>query len=271
MNETHPPATRDALRSSGPQGRSALAWALFGLSAAALVVSFVLSVVLGTWDPNDAQLAIPAAIGLLAMALIGALIASRTGNAIGWIFLAISLSFWASQVAQDLADYAMPRGESYAEFAYWFAQWPFFGSLLLFVAVFFLFPTGHLPSRRWRWPWRAYVTAGIVTIVGFALLPYRANEGGTGQVVTNPFGVEALEGILGPLLAVAGFTALVCAFIAFASLVVRYRGADAEGRQQLRWLFAVGGVAAVRARAPVRVRTAGRERSVGPSRRSRTS
>jgi signal transduction histidine kinase len=222
-----------------------LAWGLFGLTAAALVVSFVLSVVLGTWQPQDAQLAISAAVGTLAMAFIGALIAARAGNAIGWLFLVIPASFWVSQLAQDLADYGAPRSEPYAELAYWLSQWPFFLTLLLFVAVFFLFPDGHLPSRRWRWPWRAYVTAGVVTVVGFALLPYRADVDPGARVVTNPFGVEALESILGPLLALAGVTLLVSGFLAFASLVTRYRSADAEQRQQIRWLFAVGGAAAV--------------------------
>ena len=101
--------------SSRSTERSALAWALFGLSVVALVASLTLSVVLGTWDPQDDVLAVVAAVGLCGMSLIGALIAARTGNGIGWIFLAIALSFWASQVAQDLADHGVPRGASYAE------------------------------------------------------------------------------------------------------------------------------------------------------------
>jgi signal transduction histidine kinase len=239
------PVTSGTDQPRRPIGRSAIAWGLVALSAAALLVSFGLSVALGTWDPQDGQLAIPAAIGLLAMSLIGALIASRTGNAIGWIFLAIPTTFWVSQLAQDLADHAVLRGAGYAGFAYWLSQWPFFLSLLLLASVFFLFPTGRLPSRRWRWVWRAYVTSGIVTIVGFAIQPYRYQETPTGMVVTNPVGIGWLEAVLGPVLAVAGFTLLACGFLSFASLVVRYRAADAEGRQQLRWLFAVGGFSAV--------------------------
>jgi signal transduction histidine kinase len=239
-----PHAVERPASSERPNGRPTLAWALFGLATAALVASLGLSVALGTWQPQDAQLAIPAAVGLFAMSLIGALIASRTGNAIGRIFLAIPVVFWLSQVAQDLADYGVPRREWYAEVTYWFAQWSFFLSLLLLVSIFFLFPNGHLPSHRWRWPWRAYVSAAIVTVVGFALLPYRATTDVPGVFVSNPFGVEAFEGFLGAILAVSGITLLVSGFIAFASLVVRYRGADAEGKQQIRWLFAVGGFAA---------------------------
>ena len=80
-----------------------------------------------------------------------------------------------------------------------------------------------------------------MTIVGFAILPYRATVDVPGVVVTNPFGLESFDAILGPVLAVSALTILACGFIAFASLIVRYRRADAETRQQLRWLFAVGG------------------------------
>jgi signal transduction histidine kinase len=236
--------------SPGPERRSwrtALAWGLFGLAATSLIASFVLSVVLGTWQPQDAQLAIPAAIGTLAMAFIGALIAARADNPIGWIYLALPASFWVSQLAADLSDYGIPRGAGYADLAYWFSQWPFFLTLLLFVSVFYLFPTGHLPSRIWRWPWRAYLTSAIVTVVGFALQPYvyRPDEAAGSRVATNPFAVEALEPVLDPLLAVSAITLLVSGFVAFACLVVRYRRADSDERQQIRWLFAVGGFAAV--------------------------
>jgi signal transduction histidine kinase len=240
-----PHAVDRPARSERPTGRSVLAWSLFGVAAAALVASFVLSVALGTWQPQDAELAIPAAIGTLAMAFIGALIAARAGNPIGWIYLALPASFWVSQLAADLSDYGIPRGAGYADLAYWFSQWPFFLTLLLFVSVFYLFPMGHLPSRTWRWPWRAYLISSIVTVVGFALQPYayRPEESAGSSVATNPFAVEALDPILGVLLALSAITVLVSGFVAFASLVVRYRNVDADERQQIRWLFAVGGFA----------------------------
>ncbi|MFN8233042.1 MAG: histidine kinase [Actinomycetota bacterium] len=49
-----------------------------------------------------------------------------------------------------------------------------------------------------------------------------------------------MEPVIGPILAVAGIAITVSAFVALASLVVRFRRADDEERQQLRWLFAVG-------------------------------
>ena len=227
------------------RGRSSLAWALCAIAGVLLVTSIVFSLVLGTWDTEDTGLAIPAALGTLAMAVIGALLASRTGNAIGWLYLAIPVIFWVSQLAQDLFDYGFERAAGYSSAAYWFSQWPFFASMLLLVAIFYLFPSGHLPSSRWRWPWRAYLAASIVTIVGFAVQPYRQVHDVTFFTVRNPVGIESIKEPLGIVLAVAGVTLLVSGFLAFASLYARYRRAAAEERQQLRWLFAVGAVAAV--------------------------
>ena len=222
-----------------------LAWCLCAFAVVLIVTSIVLSALLGTWDPEDTGLVIPTAIGTLAMAVIGALVASRSGNVIGWLLLSIPVIFWSSQLAQDLFDYGFERGGAYATIAYWLSQWPFFASMLLLVAIFYLFPTGHLASPRWRWPWRAYVTAAIVTLVGFAVQPYRQVHEDTHFTVTNPAGIPAIEQPLGILLAAAGITLLISGFLAFASLVTRYRRGGAEERQQLRWLFAVGAAAAV--------------------------
>ncbi len=84
----------------------------------------------------------------------------------------------------------------------------------------------------------------LVTVVGFALLPYRW-DGIPGEIVTNPVGIESLEPVLGVLLAVSGVVLVISAFVALASLIVRARGADADERQQIRWLGTVGRVGGV--------------------------
>jgi signal transduction histidine kinase len=190
----------------------------------------------------DLALGIVATIGGCAMAAVGALVAARTRNPIGWLLLAIPLGTGVSQVAQTLAEYGAPRHAGYAQSMHWLSQWPFFVSLILLVAIFFLYPTGTIPSPRWRWVWRAYVTAGVVTVIGFAVNPYREDIGGV--VVTNPFGVEAIRGPLGVVLAISGIVVVLSSFASFTSLVARYRGVGGEGRQQLRWLFAVAAVGA---------------------------
>lgn len=86
------------------RGRAILAWGLCAIAGSLLVTSFVVSAALGTWDPNDTVLVIPAAIGMLAMAAIGALIVSRTSNGIGWLLLSIPVIFWLSALAQNLSE-----------------------------------------------------------------------------------------------------------------------------------------------------------------------
>ena len=225
--------------------RAVVAWGLCAFAGCMLVTSVVLSLVLGTWERHDTGLVIPAAMGSIAMAVIGALLVSRTGNVIGWLLLSIPGIFWVSALAQDLYDHGFERAAGYSTLAYWLSQWPFFTAMLLLVAIFYLFPTGHLGSARWRWPWRIYLTAAIVTIVGFAIQPYKQVHAASGFTVTNPVGIPSIREPLGIVLAVAGITLLVSGFLAFASLVARYRRGGAEERQQLRWLFAVGGIAAV--------------------------
>ena len=170
MSSVHTPSTGLA-RSERPTGRSVLAWSLFGVAAAALVASFVLSVALGTWQPQDAELAIPAAIGTLAMAFIGGhRRASRQRDRVD--LPRAPASFWVSQLAADLVRLRHPQGRWIRRSAYWFAQWPFFLTLLLFVSVFYLFPTGHLALSHVAMALGAYLISSIVTVVGFALLPY---------------------------------------------------------------------------------------------------
>jgi signal transduction histidine kinase len=57
---------------------------------------------------------------------------------------------------------------------------------------------------------------------------------------TNPTGVEALAPILGPLQAIVGAIGIALTVLAVASLVLRYRAARGEERQQIRWIAFVG-------------------------------
>jgi signal transduction histidine kinase len=225
-----------------PRGHARVAWGLAIASTALLAGSFSIKVATGAvLDAEDTPLIVPGLLGGVAFAVVGALIASRTGNAVGWVFLGIAASFAVAVPAQNWVDAATEQQEPLAmiEVANWLAQWPFFLCIGLLPAVFFLFPTGSLPSPRWRTPWRVYVTSLVVTVVGFALLPYRW-DGIQGVVVTNPVGIEPLRPVLSVVLAVAGVVLLVSGFVALASLIVRARGAGSEQRQQIRWLGAVG-------------------------------
>jgi signal transduction histidine kinase len=195
---------------------------------------------------EDTVLILPGLLGILGFTVVGALIVARTGNAVGWVFLGIAASFAVTAPAQNWVDAAieLERPLAFVGVANWLGQWPFFICLGLFPAVFFLYPTGSLPSPRWRLPWRLYMGSLVVTVVGFALLPYRW-DGIPGEIVTNPVGIKTLEPVLGAVLAASGVVLVISAFIALASLIVRARGADVDERQQIRWLGMVGRVGGV--------------------------
>jgi hypothetical protein len=108
--------------------------------------------------------------------------------------------------------------------------------------VFLLFPDGRLLSPRWRpMLWLAGI-APATAAIGFALTPGRLTEF---AVVDNPFGAEiagALPEVIGPIGMVGLWLALLGAG---ASLVLRFRRAQGEHRQQLKWVAYAATLAAI--------------------------
>lgn len=110
-----------------------------------------------------------------------------------------------------------------------------FGSAfsLILPGLALVFPTGQLPSRRWRVP-VALVAAALGVGTALTLIRPGPIAGATGS--RNPFGIDGLPaGLLdasGPLLigAIVGVTIL-----GVAAGLTRYRHADVTLRQQLRW------------------------------------
>ncbi len=93
-----------------------------------------------------------------------------------------------------------------------------------------LFPTGVLPSRRWRGALRFQVT-----VLGLAFLfALAANSPWSTRPIPTP------GGTLGTIAEVFINLALLSALLGVASLVVRYRNGDAVIRHQIRWI-AFGG------------------------------
>lgn len=174
---------------------------------------------------------------VVAFATVGALIAARRPrHPIGWILLGSVLFYLAGGLADDYAQLHLTNNgvpESAAVAAAWFSTWVWtaaFGPAATFGLL--LFPTGRLPSRRWRGlAW--FAAAGIaIMIVGTAILPGRLAD----HPVDNPIGLAAAPAVAAAL-AGAGTIALVAGLVgAIASLLVRYRRARNVERAQLTWL-----------------------------------
>jgi hypothetical protein len=113
------------------------------------------------------------------------------------------------------------------------AQRAWFG---LMVLLFLLFPTGRLPSPRWRpVAWSLVAGLGLVMLTQ-ALTPGTLADFPDEQ---NPFGAPALAPILGPLGTVGGLLLVGGALGAIAALIVRLRRSRGRERQQIKWFVYV--------------------------------
>jgi hypothetical protein len=180
------------------------------------------------------------AVGIVfigAFATVGALLAwKRPENPIGWLLSAIGLAFAVAVFGVFLAHF--PRTLT-------LANWLGFLYLLGFglcVFVVLLFPTGHLPSRRWR-PVAWAAGAGLAGwVLGCAFAPTLI----TASPMRNPVGVTGPAGDIFELMAVVGAVLIAAAGLAAVlSLVFRYRRAQTVERAQLKWLVYAAAVIVV--------------------------
>jgi hypothetical protein len=105
-----------------------------------------------------------------------------------------------------------------------------------------LFPTGSLPSPRWRLPVAMLAGIGTAAVLAAAVRP---GPLAPGIDMANPAGIEGWPPVLQPL--VDSVLLILVAFIglAMASLFSRYRHGDAIERLQIRWLVAAVAVVAI--------------------------
>src|SRR5215212_9407187 len=113
--------------------------------------------------------------------------------------------------------------------------------IVLQISYLVLFPTGRLPSRRWRWlPWLtgAFVLVGVV----LSAFSYGAYFGALGPI-RNPLGIEGFTNVSKAVL----YTLAPGLYVAIAFAVfMRLRRAVGVERQQLKWfayavaIFAIG-------------------------------
>ncbi|HUL25259.1 MAG TPA: GAF domain-containing sensor histidine kinase [Streptosporangiaceae bacterium] len=188
---------------------------------------------------------------IAAFATTGALLVwKRPANPIGWLLSASGLSYAFAVTGLLLLQFPGTRA-----WGNWLG-WLFFIGVGLVVFVLLLFPTGSLPSRRWRPVAWAAVAGNAAWALGNAFAPVPAASG-----APSPIGVAGPAGRIFDILTGAGALLIVATGLAaIVSLVFRYRRARAVEREQLKWLVYAGGlmVVAVLAVTPI-------EQALGPS------
>jgi hypothetical protein len=223
---------RGRTRRAGPW----LGWSAWLLAAASLTLVFALFVVRDDTLPVTERIAwFPAHLPPFAFVTVGAVVVSRRpGNVIGWLCCAIGLTqilgaFGGRSAHAVLADdpdlepgwvVLFELGE-----LCWELSWALLAVLLL------LFPTGRLPSRRWRPV--AWAVGAVLVLAAFSG-PFLPGPPGPG-LPPNPIAIPPLAG----LLQLAYDTAIPVLFgvvlAALISLIVRFRRATGTERQQLKW------------------------------------
>jgi len=97
-----------------------------------------------------------------------------------------------------------------------------------------LFPTGRIPSPRWKWP--ARILVGITALIALSgLITHRLcqlDPGGGESCVRNPIGIPGV-GFM-EFLVVAAFPLIVGSLI---SAVLRFRRSTGVERRQMKWLM----------------------------------
>jgi hypothetical protein len=216
-----------------------LAWSLWALAMVLEVAAIAL------WLANHAVLLsrpgtpddlVPHFFLVPGYATVGAVIAARRRNRIGWLFLAFGLlaallSFGNTYFMRGAM--VTPGSLPAARVAVWAGtvMWP--SGYLFLALLLLLFPNGRLPSPRWRPVALVLAASWSLTILYSAFAPATTVASVT---FPNPVGIQALGHPTWKAVA-QGAAAVAVATLAAAALgpLLRFRRADPAQRQQLKW------------------------------------
>jgi hypothetical protein len=182
-------------------------------------------------------------LSLLVYVVVGVVLTLKLPrHPVGWLLLGAGTFFQLSDAAGGYswaafirAPGTLPLGE--VALLIGFAWLPALGCIFLAVM---LFPTGRLPSRRWRLPAALVVIVFVLMLAGslanreFPVQQSFFGEGGAPLNVASPLAIDAS---LATLLGYIPSTPLsfVVFLIPVAMVVARFRAAAGKERQQLKW------------------------------------
>jgi hypothetical protein len=200
---------------------SLLAWSLCALSLALTALSFLL-IALNLSLNTPAYFFWPELTVIsVGYSVIGAIIASRLPNhPIGWICCAIGFIAAVDHFSGEYAVYALlaqPEALAGGKAMLWLQGWFWMLFIGLIVFLLLLFPTGRLPSSRWRpFAWLSVAIISVGVIWSSVISPDVRFD-------APPSPIQLLVLLLG--------------LVAAASVVVGRRGARGVERQQIKWLL----------------------------------
>jgi signal transduction histidine kinase len=214
-----------------------VAWSLFGVLAGGFVSGGVFGVLNHSplWSGENVQL-----IGFAGMGVIGLLVSlRRPRNAVGWIFSALGAWIGVLAFAEGYSRYALvthPGALPGGIYVGWFYQWAWFPWLFCLLTLpFLVFPDGRLPSRRWRPV--LWASAGIAAV---GWIPLALSPDIEEFKVANPFGLPNAKATIDLLFGATFVFLPILAILAVSSLLIRFRDAQIDERQQIKWVMFAG-------------------------------
>jgi signal transduction histidine kinase len=228
---------------------TAVAWFVVVVVAlAGAVLTVLASGSLGTSGTISNFATAPAAI---LYATLGALVVRRAGNVIGWFVLGVGacLAVMGAASAYAVLGIAHPGTLPAPELIALLAEWSFVPVNFALLFMLLLFPSGTLPSPRWR-PFAALaLLATALALTGFVVHPRLIalpTPGGTSLMVANPLGIQSLEPVLSTVLigTLNSWGVVITALVGAAtvSLAVRYRSGGRDVRKQIKWIMVAAAV-----------------------------
>jgi signal transduction histidine kinase len=169
-------------------------------------------------------------------ALVGGLVlARRPTNPVGWCIVGHAFCFTLGEFTRQYALYGLvtnPGSLPLARLAAWPPYWLWGPGILFgFTLLPLYFPDGRLVSPRWRLAVAATVLSSLATTTIMAL----QNNDSEVPGVVNPLGITDMHLQDAGFGRLAGIAWIASVIIAALSLVVRFRRARGDERQQLKW------------------------------------
>jgi hypothetical protein len=181
--------------------------------------------------------------GLSAFAVVGVLLVWHREHPMGWVFGTVGSGLglgFAAGVYVTVAE--VNDGLPLVPVVAWFANWLLVPSLAGgVVALLLLFPSGHLPSRRWRTlGWLAVAVQGL-WIIGMMFEP-RLRDAGS---IPSPLPVTLPTELADTLVSIGSTLYAPVLIGSIAAAAQRHRAARGVERQQLKWFTFAAAITAV--------------------------
>lgn len=231
MADRAPPDNKERSSPREPAGRLLklviLFLALIAVGQTAVVIlvgNFLIGPNIVTGDENSVLIGVAFAL----LAIVGALAAmGQPRNAVGWVLLFTGLAVGMAGVGETFAYYMviLEHDRAGGQFFSWLGGFGWYSGLILLFIIFpFLFPDGRPPGRGWRVVLAAAILFALIFLAAYLLLP---------RLTSEPYDVATIESRLAPVFWALPFFLV----LGILSLVVRYRRAGVETRQQMKWLM----------------------------------